>query len=611
MLLRSDPAKDALLSVAPKQVHLWFSEHLNAALSTAEVFNGAHERVDNGDAHRSPNDPTEMDVTLKPDLPPAVYVVLYRSTSSDDGHILSGSLLFTVVRPDGTVPTLSPGTPPPTLGESSSSPGQLDAPTSLNLFLLFFIELGTIFWVGAAFWRCCILFPAREEHYELQIIAQQTERRFDLIFSLPTVLLLLLAHLGLLFGQAFTLAGNGGQAFSLSLLAQLVTSGQYGFFWLLRVSLLLLAGGCAWYQFHREQQTQSSRPPFRWIQLILGLLLLITLALSSHAAAVDRSIVAAALVVDWLHLLAATLWVGGMLCIALLFLPTLRHLTLPERAQALVTVLPYYSPYAGGAVLILSLTGPFSAAVHLTSWSQLITTAYGRVLVIKVLLVGLLILTSAFHVLFLRPRMKRTYQKYREWLQPVLHSSVLSLVPALSPLESTSDPISSPLLEQVNQYEKPLSQQIRSLTHILRWEPLLGVAVLICVALMNVFGGTLVPAQPSPTSQPAFQTSVKTKDQQFFVTLEVSPNQAGSNQFTVEVREAATNHPASNIGVSLYVSHLDMDMGTETINLQPDQQGKFRANGDLVMGGRWQVRTQVRTIENTLHEAVVIVPVPL
>src|SRR5258708_342167 len=69
ILLRSDPAQDAVLPVAPNQVRMWFSEQLNSALSTAVVVNQANTHVDIGDARVSPNDPTEIDVDLKPSLP--------------------------------------------------------------------------------------------------------------------------------------------------------------------------------------------------------------------------------------------------------------------------------------------------------------------------------------------------------------------------------------------------------------------------------------------------------------------------------------------------------------------------------------------------------------
>src|SRR2546422_10843298 len=61
ILLRSDPAKDAVLSAAPYQVRMWFSEALNPAASTAVVVNEANQRVDKRDAFVTPNDATEMD----------------------------------------------------------------------------------------------------------------------------------------------------------------------------------------------------------------------------------------------------------------------------------------------------------------------------------------------------------------------------------------------------------------------------------------------------------------------------------------------------------------------------------------------------------------------
>src|SRR5438105_3724752 len=61
ILLRSDPAKDAILNAPPQQVRMWFSEDLNPAFSTAVVVNANNQRVDKQDAHVSSNDPREMD----------------------------------------------------------------------------------------------------------------------------------------------------------------------------------------------------------------------------------------------------------------------------------------------------------------------------------------------------------------------------------------------------------------------------------------------------------------------------------------------------------------------------------------------------------------------
>src|SRR5437763_14761969 len=60
ILLRSDPAKDSVLSIAPKQVRMWYSEALNPAFSTAVVVNGENKRADNPNANVSSSYQTEL-----------------------------------------------------------------------------------------------------------------------------------------------------------------------------------------------------------------------------------------------------------------------------------------------------------------------------------------------------------------------------------------------------------------------------------------------------------------------------------------------------------------------------------------------------------------------
>jgi len=643
ILLRSDPAKDAVLRVPPDQVRMWFSEDLNPALSTAVVVNGANQRVDQRDATISPNDPREMDVTLKPNLPPAVYVVVWRTDSADDGHILVGSFLFTVARPDGTVPTLSGGTIPGqnALGASNLTglyTGQLDGPTLFNLIMITLFELGAVFWVGASLWQIFVLQPAAEDHPELSTTNQQAQQRYARRFALPTLLVLLVANIGVLLGQAVIVTGgNFAAAFAPTLLASLVTGGRFGTYWLVRVVVIILALRLSLYlvQLRRlpfKPRTRFVNDILPWTNLLLGLALFIAIAMSSHASAVSSNIVVYAVVLDWLHLVAAALWVGGMLYIATSYLPVLRQVPIAERARSLVTVLPYYSPWALAGVVIMAVTGPFSATVHLTSWEQLLSTAYGRALVVKILLVGGLLLTSAVHVLLLRPRLRKEYQKYAYVvgrLQAVQAekepSHTVVGVPSMASTAATrsqaeqaeeASPRAARLIAgQVKLRAGRLTSQTRRLTGVLGWEPVLGVAVLVCVGLMNVFAGTLSPTASAQQQQTtgtttSFHVTAKTSDNKFTVALTVNPNTAGPNLFTVSVIDNRTGAPTMNVGVSLYTTHLDMDMGTDSVNLQPDKKGHFSAIGDLVMGGHWQIRIQIRTPDNTLHEATVKEPVP-
>src|SRR5258708_24476080 len=145
-----------------------------------------------GDRDCSLSDPAEMDFSLKPNLPPAAYVVVWRTDSTDDGHVLSGSFLFTVARPDGTVPTLSPGTNPGAiaLGGSSLSgqyTGQLDGPTLFNLVMITLVELGAVFWVGASLWQLFVLGPSAEDHEEVGEANRQGQRCFERRLAPPTL----------------------------------------------------------------------------------------------------------------------------------------------------------------------------------------------------------------------------------------------------------------------------------------------------------------------------------------------------------------------------------------------------------------------------------------
>jgi len=88
ILLRSDPAEGATLNTAPTEVRMWFTESLNATYSTARILNGSSQRVDQNNAHVFTDDQTEMDVNLPPNLPPAVYIVIWRTQGANDGRIL-------------------------------------------------------------------------------------------------------------------------------------------------------------------------------------------------------------------------------------------------------------------------------------------------------------------------------------------------------------------------------------------------------------------------------------------------------------------------------------------------------------------------------------------
>ena len=95
-LVRSAPARRAVLVKAPDRVQLWFNERLEGQFSRLEVWDGA-SRVDLKDVQVDPAEPKKLSVGLPP-LSPGAYVVRFRVLSVD-GHVVQAEFRFTVRPP--------------------------------------------------------------------------------------------------------------------------------------------------------------------------------------------------------------------------------------------------------------------------------------------------------------------------------------------------------------------------------------------------------------------------------------------------------------------------------------------------------------------------------
>ncbi len=521
--------------------------------------------------------------------------------------------------------------------------------TFFNLVMVTLVELGAVFWVGAQLWLNFVLQPTSERYKEEEKDSNaRVERRFERLFSLPILLVLLLANIGVLIGRAYATSGDWGQAFSANVLTELATTGRFGAFWLMREVVILLAIAIAVYMLLNQSRPKPVTMLLPLVNLLLGTALFIAITMSSHATAVsNNNLLPYAIIVDWLHLLASALWVGGMFYIATIYLPVLKKQGTLISARSLTRLLPYSFILAIAGIIIMAVTGPFSASFQLSSWSQLTDTAYGRTLLVKIVLVAGLLVTTAIQAGLLRPHVKKEYKKYSyaaarlaalvpaEALeqqaapaavaaQQNTTESASSQVSGRQPGQPTTTPTditaasagqsTRRLAQQVRLRERRLESKTRRLTSLLRWEPLLGLAIIVCVGLLDAFGGTLIPgaaAQQHPGGKPQiFSQTVPTQDGKYKATLEVNPNHFGTNVFTVSVVDTATGKPVTNVGVVLFTTMLDMDMGTQSINLVPDGKGHFSASGELSMAGDWQIRIAIRTPDGILHEATVKLTTP-
>ncbi len=102
----------------------------------------------------------------------------------------------------------------------------------------------------------------------------------------------------------------------------------------------------------------------------------------------------------WVHVLAAVVWVGGMVFIGVVVAPYARKLPAEQRRELFEQLGRRFSTIGWGCIAILLVTGVGNLIGRGMEWSP----AFARTLGAKLLLVGLMVLLAAFHDFILGPR---------------------------------------------------------------------------------------------------------------------------------------------------------------------------------------------------------------
>jgi copper transport protein len=108
------------------------------------------------------------------------------------------------------------------------------------------------------------------------------------------------------------------------------------------------------------------------------------------------------LALDWAHVGAASVWLGGLIGLLVLWFAARRG----RRLRALATVVPRFSRVALGSVLVLVATGAVAAIQHLPTLGALWETAYGRSIAVKVGLLVVALGLGAVNLLVTTPRLR-------------------------------------------------------------------------------------------------------------------------------------------------------------------------------------------------------------
>ena len=139
-------------------------------------------------------------------------------------------------------------------------------------------------------------------------------------------------------------------------------------------------------------------PKLLWPAFLVALGFASGLSLSGHAAVEPNSSWFSQLA-DYLHLVAASLWAGGLVALAIAVWPLAPEL---RRAAFLG-----FSRLATVLVGLLVLAGTYLTILRLPAVHDLWSASYGRVLLLKLAVVGVALVWGAAHHFLVRPRLER------------------------------------------------------------------------------------------------------------------------------------------------------------------------------------------------------------
>jgi copper transport protein len=364
-LVRTSPAQGTVVSEAPNEVVITFSEHVVPVKDKIRVVGPDGKRVDKNEPRVTGND---LRIPVRTDVPRGTFLVSYRVISADS-------------HPVGAGYTYSFGAASATAPQPTDSAGRTDRAVAILVSSAHYVGyVGLILLAGpalilAALWppRLSRRGPTRLAYLGIGLIAASTI--VELYLQAPYE--------------------SGGSLLDGTGLGDVLTS-QYGTAHLVRLGVL--AAGAVLLRPYLDGRTDPPRtktapPPMRGavlVRIALALLAAVgaaTWPLSGHPAASNAPTLT--IIADTAHLASMAIWLGGLVMLVGFVLRQ-------ANARELGVILPVWSNWAALAVAVLVLAGTAQALIEIVTVGALLRTTYGHLVLLKIGILALVVGVAFF-----------------------------------------------------------------------------------------------------------------------------------------------------------------------------------------------------------------------
>jgi copper transport protein len=530
-LTKTVPAASVVLDTPPPNVELTYDEAVEPRFAIVSVTDAAGHQQTTGPPQRSPANPDTLVVPLRPNLAEGWYLVYWRAISVD-GHPVSGAFTFAV----GPNPGPAPQFPVPKISATA-----VTAPLLIARWVMFLSVMSAI---GLLVFRLLIARPLLRRRPGTSL------RAVSIAFVTASVVGVLTIPVYL---DVSTANDSLRSVFDVGALVPLFRVTAFGRGYVDMTVCFALFAVAGWIALWVDRSDRERRSIAELVAttgaLLAAAAVLVIPGTAGHAA--QTSPRGLSVVLDWLHLITGSLWLGGL--VGLLIVTA--SLGAANRVAGLAIVVPRFSRVAFVSVFLLLGTGTWATINHMPALSALWETGYGVAILVKIGLLLCAMVLASINLLRTKPQ-----------------------------LEAAADDPSGG------------AGAARALRRLVGAEAVLVIGAIFAATVLS----SLAPPPPAFALQDKALATVgpgkvvKTvKQDGYELQVLLTPNKAAApNSFALKITK--DGKPVTGADVALTFNHTEMEMPQQDYQLQEIRPGVYsRAAPALVMVGKWALDYQI------------------
>ena len=556
-LLDSEPSQAVNAPIGTTQIITKYSEAVEIDFSELKVFDSNGNQIDNGDTAYYEGESSLVITT--PPLEDGTYTVTSKVLSKVDGHLVRAAIIFGV-------------------GEAQVNASLLESQDESETTFLpeaaarFPGIVGQTVVLGSAI-SAIAIWGTQRKHFgkeNLTLINQTYRSKFSKITGVALV--------GVLVSNFVMIAV---QTVRLETSPIDVLGTTFGATWLMRMIITIILLGIWFWMERKPHLTNKKHVPM----LIVSLALIFTTTMFGHGTASE---LVAPMILDYVHNLLASVWIGGIIFFSFVILPTLAKLDWMEKEKTVLAILPRYSGMVTIALGILIITGPTLLWFLESDVTSITNSTYGFLIFAKIFLALIMIgLGAYFQFKVQRPAVKN--------LGGAIGAGVFGF--GEKPPDVSKEGFEPPTIEALAS---------KKLVKPLKASAVIGIILLGVVSLLvnSSLPAGEVQTADAQTTMFGFSSVLFSEQAKFDVS--VLPVGVGPNTISVVV-STIDGEPMSDVsGLKIKVSNPQRNISPIEISTiqSSDEITEFEGEATFGFAGTWQIEIEAQRTQ-TANESVI------